>query len=281
MQTLTKTETSARPFLKWVGGKTKLLSQIAPMVPRLTGRYFEPFIGGGAMFFHLGPEQAILSDVNAELINTYRAIRDDVEGLIDDLRTHEHSAEYYQEIRALDRLKNFNTLSDIKKASRFIYLNKTCFNGLYRVNKRGQFNTPRGDHKNPNWCDGANLRAVSERLQGVELVCASFKKLAEFVDCLTSDDFVYFDPPYVPIEQDSFTSYTADGFDMDDQQSLAELCKSLDSIGIKFMLSNSSAPVVKELYKGFSIHEVYAPRSINSKGSGRAAIPEFLIKNYL
>lgn len=274
------TASKSRPFLKWAGGKTRLLNDLGPMVPRFSGRYFEPFVGGGAMFFHLAPEKAVISDVNRELINTYQVVQNQVEPLIHSLRKHQNSADHYYEIRDWDRMPVFLSLGLIQRASRFIYLNKTCFNGLHRVNQKGQFNVPFGKYKNPKICDADSLRAVSESLQGIQIKHVSFSRLLSIPNAPVSGDFVYLDPPYVPIDQDSFTSYTPKDFDMEDQQELLELCKSLDEKGIKFMLSNSSAPILRDMYQDFRIQTVYTARSINSKGSERGEIPEIVVRNF-
>lgn len=275
------TAVKARPFLKWAGGKAKLLGDLGPMVPRFTGRYFEPFIGGGAMFFHLAPRQATISDINPELINVYKVVRDSVGPLIDDLQTHINQSDYFYELRSWDRdLISFNQIDPIKRASRFIFLNKTCFNGLWRENLDGEMNAPFGKYKRPNWCDSDNLRAVSERLQGIDIKCMSFSGLLTLDKPPGPGDFVYFDPPYAPINQDSFTSYTRHGFDMADQMTLLDLCNELDRNGAKFMLSNSSALILREMYSNYTIQTVYAARAINSKGSERGAVPEIVVRNF-
>lgn len=272
--------TKSKPFLKWAGGKGQLLGDLGPMVPNFKGRYFEPFIGGGALFFHLAPRRAVISDINPELINAYRVIQSDVEALITDLGTHQNDEDYFYQVRALDRCPGFLDMNPIRRASRLIYLNRTCYNGLHRENKKGQFNTPFGFYKNPRICDVDNLRAIAKQFQGIAIENKSFSDLLKGQDAPVKGDFLYFDPPYVPIDQDSFTSYTRQGFDMADQERLLELCKSLDKIGVRFMLSNSSAPILRDMYQDFEIQTVYAARSINSKGSGRSAIPEIVVKNF-
>lgn len=276
------TAVKPRPFLKWAGGKGRLLGDLGPMVPDFNGRYFEPFIGGGAMLFHLAPKQALISDINPELVNVYRVVRDSVELLVSDLRSqHQNTADYYYSLRVLDRdPDNFSRINPVKRASRFIFLNKTCYNGLWRENLSGQMNAPFGGYPNPNWCDSDNLRAVSEQLQGIDILEMSFCGLLTIDTPPSRGDFIYFDPPYVPIDQDSFTSYTRHGFDMTDQEQLLDLCKSLDTIGINFILSNSSAPILKDMYKDFDIQTVYAARNINSKGSDRSAVPEIIVRNF-
>lgn len=276
------TLTKPRPFIKWVGGKAKLLDQLGPMLPKFSGRYFEPFLGGGAMFFHLAPKQATISDINPELVNLYQVVRDDVELLVSDLRSqHQYTADYYYYLRALDRdVEAFSRINPIKRASRFIFLNKTCFNGLWRETTNGFMNAPMGRYKNPNWCDSDNLRATSKALQGVEINCGSFSTLLSRGKPLGLNDFLYLDPPYMPVDQNSFTSYSKQGFDMDDQIALRDFCHQIDRNGAKFMLSNSSAPILREMYQDYRIDTIYANRNINSKASNRGPVPEIVVRNY-
>ncbi|EKU97932.1 DNA adenine methylase Dam [Leptolyngbya sp. PCC 7375] len=268
----------AKPFVKWAGGKAKLLSELAKRLPPSFSTYYEPFVGGGALYFKLQPGDAVLSDRNFELVNCYKAIRDYSEDLIDDLKIHRYKKEYYYNLRDADRDESFLDTSSIYRASRFIYLNKTCFNGLYRVNKKGEFNTPIGRYRNPTICDEGNLLACSELLQGVTIEARDYQTVEVHAN---SGDFVYFDPPYKPVSDTSnFTSYTADGFGVQDQHNLAELCVNLSKKGVKFMLSNSDCDFILDLYKGFNIDRVRAPRSINSKGSKRGKVGELIIRNY-
>ncbi|MEM9137622.1 MAG: DNA adenine methylase [Cyanobacteria bacterium P01_F01_bin.42] len=269
---------NARPFLKWVGGKTQLLSVLERRMPTRYGRYFEPFIGGGALFFYLRPSQAVLSDVNEALILTYRVIRDRVEDLIHDLAKHRYEQEYYYEIRAVDRSPSFQDWSEVSKASRLIYLNKCCFNGLYRVNSRGEFNVPFGRYKSPNFLDKQNLRACGRSLQDVELRVSHFSAIESQV---RSGDFVYFDPPYAPVSATSnFTSYSKAGFDLMEQIALRDLCQRLDAKGVHFMVSNSSAPLILDIYQAFNVESVMASRTVNSLSSKRGKVPEVIITNY-
>lgn len=268
----------ARPFVKWAGGKGGLCAQYEAlgMFPSRYGRYFEPFAGGGAVFFHLRPERALLSDSNEELMNAYRVVRERVEELIAQLVAHKraHSKEYFYKVRR----QNPEVMSDIDRAARFIYLNKTCYNGLYRVNRKGQFNVPYGDYTDAAVLDPDNLRAASRALQGVEL------RTGDFEECLTGaakGDLVYLDPPYQPISKtSSFTGYTPGPFGVEEQQRLARVFRDLSERGCLVMESNSHAGLVKELYKGFHITAVKAPRAINCKGDGRGKITEFVITNY-
>lgn len=275
---LEKLKEETYPIVKWVGGKRQLMFELLKNMPKFYNRYFEPFIGGGALFFELQPDNAYISDVNAELINLYSVVKNDVEDLIDDLSKHEISKDYFLELRNADRTFGYKNWSDIQKASRFIYLNRTCFNGLYRVNSQGQFNVPFGNYKNPRICDEENLKNCSELLQNTEINCADFTTI---LDKVQKGDFVYFDPPYVPLnETSSFTSYTKDGFDIDMQFKLRDLCDELDSRGVMFMLSNSDTKIINELYENYNIKKVFASRAINANGNGRGKITEVIVKNY-
>ena len=268
------------PFLKWVGGKRQLISEIDPLLPKRISTYYEPFVGGGAVFLHRQPSKAVINDYNDELVNVYETIRDDIDELISDLATHENDPDYFYKIRALDRQEGFDELSKVKRASRIIYLNKTCFNGLYRVNSSGEFNTPFGRYKNPNIINEPVLRAVSDYLNNNDI---TFKS-GDFEDALKGirkGAFVYFDPPYDPVSKSSnFTGYVQGGFDDNEQIRLSEVCHKLNSKGIKFLLSNSATPFIKDLYKDFNIIEVGATRSINSVGSKRGEVMEVLVRNY-
>lgn len=266
------------PIVKWVGGKRQLMFELIKNMPKSYNRYFEPFIGGGALFFELQPEQAYISDMNEELINLYSVVRDYVYELIKDLSKHEVSKEYFLEIRNIDRTEQYTELSDVERASRFIYLNRTCFNGMYRVNSQGQFNVPFGHYKNPRIIDENNLLNCSELLKKTEIKCADF---SEILTKVKKGDLVYFDPPYVPLnETSSFTSYTKDGFDINMQFKLRDVCDELDNKGVKFMLSNSDTKLVNELYVNYEIKKVFASRQINANADGRGKITEVLVRNY-
>lgn len=268
----------ARPFLKWAGGKTQLVDIIKKKVPKDISNYYEPFLGGGALFFSLSPKSANLSDVNEELVNLYTVVRDNVEDLINDLKKHRYEKEYYYQIRELDRAESFKKLTNIEKASRLLFLNKTCFNGLYRLNSRGEFNVPFGRHKNPKILDVENLRACSLVLKGSNISCANYLSIEEK---LREGDFVYFDPPYYPLNPTSnFTSYYSDGFRLEDQVALRDLCLRLNEKKIRFILSNSSADKILELYSTFNIVLIDASRSINSKGNKRGIVKESLVSNF-
>ena len=273
-----RTDIKAKPFIKWVGGKTQLLPELISRIPDDFSRYFEPFTGGGALFFYLQSEQSTLIDINEELTNAYTVIKYKTDELIADLEQHIYKKDYYYQIRNVDRTDEYESWSDVRRASRLIYLNKTCFNGLYRVNSKGEFNTPIGRYKNPKIVDKTNLRACSQALQKAEIINGSFLKVEERVG---SNDFVYFDPPYAPLNATSnFTGYSSHGFDGEMQLSLRKLCDRLDKKGVRFMVSNSNAPLILDLYQNYRIELVYATRAINSKGNKRGKIPEVLVTNY-
>jgi len=266
------------PFVKWAGGKGQLLSTFEKFFPVRFNKYYEPFIGGGAVFFHLAGTRpglkATISDLNEELINCYGTIRDDVDALIAALQKHKNERDYFYRIRSQDVSK----LNEIERAARLIYLNKTCFNGLYRVNSRGHFNVPFGSYKNPRTCDEENLRAVSQALRKTKVLCRPFEKVVQSAE---PGDFVYLDPPYQPISSTSnFTGYTRGCFGIEDQVRLAEIVKELDRRGCVFMLSNSDNEFVRDLYKGFRQETVYATRAINCRGDRRGKITELLVLNY-
>lgn len=271
---------SIAPFVKWVGGKRQLLPAIQKNLPKDFKTYFEPFVGGGAVIFNLQPERAVINDSNEELVNVYRTVKNNVEALIEDLRKHKNESDYFYEIRALDRAEGYQKLSSVVRASRLLFLNKTCFNGLYRVNNSGEFNAPFGKYKNPNIVNEKTLRAVSEYLNNndVEICCGDYDKSLKG---MKKGDFVYFDPPYHPSSSSSnFTGYTKSGFGKHDQIRLKEVCDSLNAKGINFLLSNSATDFIKELYADYDISIVRATRSINSNASKRGKIDEVLVKNY-
>lgn len=268
----------ARPFIKWAGGKAQLLAQLRQRLPSKYGRYYEPFIGGGALFFDLSPQSAYISDVNQELVNCYQIVRDSTEELISELKTFRNEKEFYYEIRNLDRSLEFGNWTTARRAARLIYLNRTCFNGLYRVNSKGQFNVPFGNYKNPAIVSPANLYACSQALMGTEINCASFLEIEARV---SNGDFVYFDPPYAPLSETSnFTSYAKDAFGEEQQVQLRDLCRRLNDKGVLWMLSNSSASLIKGLYENFNISVVSARRNINASGQGRGNVDELIIRNY-
>ena len=263
----------ARPFLKWVGGKRQLLAPLLAAAPHAYGTYFEPFVGGGALFFALRPKRAILADVNTRLIRTYRGVRNKVEDVIRLLKSYPHDEKFFYELRQID----IDTGSDAEVAAWFIYLNKVGFNGLYRVNRDNRFNVPFGRYTNPTICDAANLRRCAAALSDVELLVTGFDSA---VRSAKRNDFVYFDPPYVPLSAtSSFTSYTCDGFTADDQRRLRDVALRLKQRGTTVLISNSSAAFVRDLYgTGFTIQEVNANRRVNSQASKRGPIPELIIR---
>ena len=273
-----------KPFVKWVGGKRQLLRQFRELglyppedFNPITNTYYEPFVGGGAVFFDLLPKNAELSDLNNELVTTYNVIKNNVDELIQSLQKHIYDKEYYLKVRA----KKIEDLSDVEIASRFIFLNRTGFNGLYRVNKSGQFNVPFGRYNNPVICDEDNLRRVSDALQDVTITHQDYK---DVLKTAKSGDFIYLDPPYYPINAtSSFTSYTAEGFLEKEQTELRDTFVKLHKRGCFVMLSNSDTPFINELYSGIdgiTINKITAGRAINSKGSGRGKITEVLVTNY-
>ncbi|MDD5474430.1 MAG: DNA adenine methylase [Candidatus Methanoperedens sp.] len=267
-------------FVKWAGGKTQLLSQFEKFFPTQFNRYYEPFLGSGAVFFYiknLYPEKEFfLSDNNPELINCYEFVKNDLESLLNLLREHrsKHSKEYYYTQRNMDT----NNLSKIESAARFIYLNKTCFNGLFRVNSKGKFNVPIGSYKNPSIFKEKDLIEAHKLLQDVTLKTMLFE---DIINIVLPDDFVYFDPPYHPLSPtSSFTSYTSASFSEKDQKRLAEVYRQLDKKGCLLMLSNSYSEFILELYGGYRIEQVSAKRMINCNGKKRGAIPEAVVLNY-
>lgn len=275
-----------KPFVKWVGGKRQLLKQFRKLglyppsgFNPITATYFEPFVGGGAVFFDLLPQKAIISDLNRELVITYNVIKNYIDQLIDSLNKHIYDKEYFLYVRS----KDISNLSDIDIASRFIYLNRTCFNGMYRVNKKGKFNVPFGKYSNPQICDEQNLHRVSDSLDNVEIKCQDYK---EVLQNAVGGDFIYFDPPYYPINNtSSFTSYTSKVFLDKEQIELRNTYYELNNRGCFVMLSNSDTPFINRIYKeieneNIKITKVSAGRSINSKASGRGKITEVLIINY-
>ncbi len=269
-------------FLKWAGGKLQLIEQFENLFPHNFRNYYEPFIGSGAVFFYvkskLKPNKVILSDTNEELINCFVAVRDKPSELVEVLLNHrkKHSKEYYYAVRSIESSR----LDSLARAARLIYLNKTCFNGLYRVNSKGQFNVPFGDYENPSIFDRNTLFQASQLIQGVHLQVMTFEKVLDFAG---KDDFVYFDPPYIPLSKtSSFTRYSKSDFSMKEQKRLSEIFGILDSRGCFVMLSNSDHALTRELYRHYEKNTVIvrAKRMINSVGSRRGAINEVVVTNY-
>ncbi len=267
-----------RPVLKWAGGKSQLLPELIKRAPCDFVAYHEPFVGGGALFFELARQgrlgRAYISDINQTLIDVYVALRDNVESVIALLQQHRYERSYYYRIRALEP----QSLPLAARAARVIYLNRTCFNGLYRENRAGRFNVPFGRYKNPTICDESNLRAASEALQNVDISCRPFTSVLDFA---RPGDFVYFDPPYHPLSPTSnFTSYDRNGFSEHDQMELRDILDQLTRRGVKVMLSNSDTRFIRELYQGYEVVTVSASRAINSKADSRGKITEVIVCNY-
>ncbi|MBQ4443032.1 MAG: DNA adenine methylase [Clostridia bacterium] len=296
----TKTVT-LKPFVKWVGGKSQLVDEIEKMLPsdgeKVLTKYAEPMVGGGALFFNILSkydfEELYISDINAELINAYKAVKTDIDNLISKLNEMQMSflpmdengrKYFYYNIREKFNSTILSAETSTEKAAQFIFLNKTCFNGLYRVNRKGQFNVPMGAYKNPTICDDENLRNIHEALQNVTIVCGDYSLSKSFID---KDTFVYLDPPYRPISETSaFTSYNSESFDDNEQIRLAQFIDEINKLGAKIVLSNSDPKNVNEddnffddLYRNYKINRVEASRAINSKGDKRGKINELLICN--
>lgn len=272
-----KISKKVQPFLKWAGGKSQLLEQYAAFFPQRYNRYLEPFLGGGAVFFYLEPDEAILSDYNKDLIQCFLVVKNNVKQLINLLKIHKehHGKEYYEKMR-----KDYNTkkLGKVERVAILIYLNKSCFNGLYRVNSKGEFNVPFGKYRNPAIFDEENLLAASKLLKRTKLCSGDFSKVLDYTE---RDDFVYLDPPYYPLNKtSSFTSYTAEKFLEEEQERLANVFKELDKKKCKVMLSNSDTKFIKNLYKDYRIETVKANRAISCIGNKRGPINELVVLNY-
>ncbi|BAX65832.1 hypothetical protein FD49_GL001320 [Latilactobacillus sakei subsp. sakei DSM 20017 = JCM 1157] len=274
-----------KPFVKWAGGKRQLIPQITKYMPKTFGRYYEPFVGGGAVFFQLQYNKSTINDFNTELFLAYNAVRDNIDELISNLKIHEAntSSDYYYEVREWDRNGIIDTKSNVERAARFIFLNKTGFNGLFRVNSQNQINTPYGKYKNPAIVNEIVLRHVSKFLNKstIKIINGDFE---DAVKGARRGDFIYFDPPYAPMVNDrqSFVGYTLNGFGADEQERLRDLVDRLTAKGVKVMLSNSSVPYIHEIYANYKDTTVIVPasRSINSKATGRGKVDEVLIMNY-
>jgi len=277
----TYAENSAKPFIKWVGGKRQLLPALHARLPKKIGHYFEPFIGGGALLFSLNKEtiQSItINDYNAELINLYQVVKNSPRDLIKAISQHKNDKTYYYRLREMDRSASYRRSDPVIKASRFIFLNKTGYNGLYRVNLKGQYNVPFGRYKNPSIIDEQNILTCSQFLQDVSILNGDFEIIKPL---LSKNSFVYLDPPYAPISAtSSFNSYTDKSFNDDMQFTLKNFCDYIDSLGAKFMLSNSCSPLIYHLYGVYHVNEVLANRAVNCKASGRGRITELIIRNY-
>jgi len=266
-------------FVKWAGGKKQLLEQFETLFPKKIKRYLEPFVGGGAVLFYIlknyKPQEIFIFDINEELMNTYEVIRDDVENLILELKKlkDKHNKETFYKIREEDP----KLISKLSAASRFIYLNKTCFNGLYRVNSKGGFNVPLGKYKNPLICPEKDLKEISQLLKNVKIIKGDFEECLKYAK---KNDFIYFDPPYYPLKKSSFTTYTKEKFLDEEQEKLKKVFEKLDKRGCNVMLSNSDTEFIKRLYKKFKISVVKATRMINCDGANRGKINEVVVTNY-
>lgn len=271
-----------KPFTKWTGGKRKLLPILTELIPDDFNRYYEPFIGGGALLFKLLPHDAIINDFNEELINSYLQIRDNPNELIDLLAEHKdkNSKDYYLNIRSADRDGRIEDMTDVERAARILYMLRVDFNGLYRVNSKNQFNVPYGRYKNPKILDEDLIYEVSGYLNAnnIQILQGDFANaVADAVD----GDLVYFDPPYIPLsETSSFTSYTHEGFSNEDQVRLRNTVRDLTRRGVKVILSNSSSPLVEDLYQEFNLHYVDASRTNGAKPTSRGKIKEIIVTNY-
>ncbi|HHU87510.1 MAG TPA: DNA adenine methylase [Peptococcaceae bacterium] len=263
-----------KPLIKWAGGKSRLIAQFLFLFPVKVNFLVEPFFGGGAVFFHLNPTGAIISDKNEELMNFYRVVRDHPVELLADLQRHVNTEEYYYRVRSLDPAQ----MTSLERASRFLYLNKYGYNGLWRVNSKGIHNVPYGRYKNKKLVHEQDLFLVSARLKKTRILCGDFSLALEETE---PGMFVYLDPPYHPLSETArFTSYTSDSFGEEEQRRLARAFQNLDQRGCRVMLSNSDTPFIRELYRGYNIVEVKARRAINCKGEGRGLLTELVIRNY-
>ena len=269
------------PVVKWVGGKRQLLDILTPLFPEKFSSYCEPFLGGGAVLFDIQPNVAYVNDINAELINMYEVIKNNVDELIKELATHTNDENHFYLVRDWDRDKEkYCKLTEIQKAARIIYLNKTCYNGLFRVNNAGEFNSPFGHYKSPNIINAPILKAVSTYFNKAKIYFSN-TDYEEVLDNLKKGTFVYIDPPYDPISDTSnFTGYSKGGFDRNEQLRLKKCCDELNRRGIKFMLSNSATDFIKEQYSEYNITVVKAKRAINSNASKRGQVDEIVVRNY-
>lgn len=269
------------PILKWVGGKRQLMGDLTPLLPDKINIYYEPFVGGGAMLFHVKPEKAYISDINRDLIRVYNVVKSNVDMLIDELKKYNNTADKFYEVRSWDRDEVFYAgLTDVQKAARILFLNKTCYNGLYRVNSKGQFNTPFGKYDNPDIVNESGLRAVHDYFNKASIQISSIS-YSDVIKNVFGDAFVYLDPPYDPVSKTAnFTGYSVGGFSKDDQIRLREYCDELTARGVKFMLSNSATDFILDQYSAYDITTVKAKRCINSVASKRSGVDEVVIRNY-
>jgi len=278
---LLNTNRKVKPILKWAGGKRKLLPELMQRVPEEYNCYYEPFVGGGSLLFQLLPEKAVINDANTELVNLYQVIKNNPHALIEDMKKHKNNEEYFYTIRKMDRDdETFSKLSDVEKASRILYLNKTCYNGLFRMNRSHHFNSPFGRYKNPKILDEETILGISDYFNksSIEIMTADFEVSLKKA---TKTDFVYLDPPYDPVsETANFTTYDGNEFGKSEQIRLKKCCDALDKRGVKFLESNSATDFILEQYQGYHIDHVLMPRMINSNAKKRGKVEEVLIRNY-
>jgi DNA adenine methylase len=270
----------AKPFLKWAGGKRQLVKDLIQYMPKKYTTYYEPFLGGGAFLLELQPQKAVVNDTNSELINCYSVVKNALNELIEELKQYKNDEDYYYEVRQWDREKDYTLRTSIEKAARIIFLNKTCYNGLFRVNSQGQFNVPYGRYKKPNILDETVLKAVSLYLNKADIKILN-KDFAEAVKTANKNDFIYFDPPYDPVSNTaSFTGYDMNGFDRNQQKRLKEVVDDLTNRGCQVMLSNSYTDFILDLYQEYKCVKVAAKRAINSNASKRGKVDEVIVMNY-
>lgn len=283
-QDIERTIMTLHPIVKWAGGKTQILEKLKERMPRKFKTYYEPFVGGGALLFAIQPKKFVVNDTNKELIAIFKCLRNPTwfEKMYSLVKEHEknHSEEYYYQVREMDRKKNYIHLPLYVRAARAIYLNKSCFNGLYRVNSKGYFNVPFNGNLKLNCFDDENVKALHQYFNIAKPIITS-KDFSAACHKAIKGDFVYFDPPYdEPEGKNSFTTYTKCGFGREEQARLARCFKRLDKRGVKVMLSNHNTPYINELYAGYNIQIIEARRAINSKGNCRGKVEEVIITNY-
>lgn len=268
-----------KPLVKWVGGKRRMLATLHEHIPKSFGTYYEPFVGGGALWLSLLPQKAVITDSNEELINLYQVVRLLPDALIIELKAFENTESCFYKVREWDRDNTFNVIGSAKRAARFLYLNKTAFNGLYRVNSKGEFNAPFGKYANPKWCNKSAIMGLSDYLNqnAVFILNADYRRATTAAQ---KNDFVYFDPPYARTKNGSFTSYTSEKFGEAQQCALAKVCQVLNLRGVMFLQSNANTPLIRELYKDFNIIEVENTRTVGADVRSRGKVKELLIKNY-
>lgn len=269
---------ATKPFLRWMGGKRRVLPELQKRLPRHYKGYFEPFVGGGALFFAEAPSHGYIGDFNPEVANAYQVIKHQPQALLNALAQHENTQEYFYNLRNADRQPEFETWGAVARAARFIFLNRTCFNGLCRTNAKGQFNMAYGHLKKPTVCDADTIWAAHRALRTLRVAHASFEEVLKLA---RPGDFVYFDPPYVPLSPTAnFTAYAKGGFGLHQQRELWRACVMLHRKGVKWMVSNSHTPVVLDLWRAFNVKTIHAPRTNAAAATSRGAVREVLVTNY-